>query len=401
MKDRLSYLTLRLCLFPLSLLPYRLLHALGKPLGTLAYHLVPKLRKRALANLAAAPALALSSDEVRRIAKASFQSLMITCLEYPKLARETDISRIAVCENPTKASEIMAQGRGVIFFCGHQSNWELLFLEGTSRMPGVAIGRPIKNKHLYRYVQAMRQKFGGTIIAPKEAIKEGMRGLKAGKFLGIVGDQGMPDSGFCSPFLGRNAWTSPMPALLSYKTNTPILVATTVRKAGKYHIHYSDPIYPDPDASKDTEVPRLMHEALALFEAGVKEHPEQWLWIHNRWKQQTTQVLKKRYRHDTIAVVLPSNLALIEQLPFLRTLYPTENITLFVPQALTHRVSIAAEVVPYTSLDDTLTGDLRFKLLFNLTGCKRIDHHFQKRSVLEVVHVQQLGETLKTLLCHG
>lgn len=398
---RLTYLLIRITTFPLSLLPYASLHALGKPLGTLAYHFIPTLRKRALANLAAAPDLSLPNGEVRRIAKASFQNLMITCLEYPKLAREKNISNIAVCDNPQGADEIMAKGKGAIFFCGHQANWELLFLEGTSRMPGVAIGRPIKNHYLYTFVQNMRQKFGGTIIAPKDAIKGGLRGLKQGKFFGIVGDQGMPDSGFCCPFLGRKAWTSPIPALLSYKTNTPIIVATTVRKNGKYHIRYSDPIYPNTSASKQTEVPHLMTRALALFEQGVKEHPEQWLWIHNRWKQQTTQVLKKRYRHDTIAVFIPEDPKFIDQLPTLREIYPTEEITIFVPKTIAAQLSISAEVVPYSHLEETLIDDLRFKLLINLTKSEKIDRHYQKRSCLEVVHPEGFDDKLKTLLCHG
>ena len=59
-------------------------------------------------------------------------------------------------------------------------------------MPGVAIGRPVKNHFLYNWVVSMREKYGGKIIAPNQAIKEGLRGLKKGAFLGIVGDQGCP-----------------------------------------------------------------------------------------------------------------------------------------------------------------------------------------------------------------
>ena len=77
---------------------------------------------------------------------------MITCLEYAKFAKEKEISRVVICENPEAAQAILNEGKGIIFFCGHQSNWEVLFLEGTSRMPGVAIGRPIKNQKLYDWV---------------------------------------------------------------------------------------------------------------------------------------------------------------------------------------------------------------------------------------------------------
>ncbi len=393
----ITYLLIRLVTLPFLFLPYKAIHKLGKHLGTLAYYCIPKFRKRALSNLALAKDLHLSNKEIRRIAKESIQSLMITCLEYPKLSIEKKISRIASCDNPEEADALMANGKGVIFFCGHQANWELLFLEGTTRMPGVAIGRPIKNHYLYNWVLKMRQKFGGIIITPKNAIKEGLRGLKNGAFLGIVGDQGMPDSGYSSPFLGREAWTSPVPALLAYKTNTPLIVATTIRENGKYRIHYSPALFPNQDASKETEVKRLMDEALCLFENSIKTRPEQWLWVHNRWKLQTVGLLKRPYRQDSIALFLPENDALISKLSTIRTLYPKEHISLFVPKSLQDKINFQAEVHPYTNLKETLKDDYRFKLIFNFTDNSNINKHYKKRSAATIGNPKTIEE-LQTLV---
>ncbi|NGX59761.1 MAG: Lipid A biosynthesis lauroyltransferase [Chlamydiae bacterium] len=385
----ISYLIIRLFTLPFAFLSYRVIHFLGRHLGSLAYYLIPKFRKRALSNLALSD-LGLSNACIRNTAKASIQSLMITCLEYPKLARETDISRIALAENPEEANAIMAKGKGIIFFCGHQSNWELLFLEGTSRMPGVAIGRPIKNHYLYDWIQKIRQKFGGTIITPKNGIKEGLRGLRRGAFLGIVGDQGMPDSGFSSSFLGREAWTSPAPAMLAYKTQTPIIVATTRREKGKYRIHYSKAIYPNPDIPKEQEVDRLMKEALQLFEESIRKRPEEWLWIHNRWKQQTLDRIKRPYRQDSLALFLSEDENLIEQLPRLRALYPREKITIFVPKALREKILLQEEIHSYTHLSEVLHDDFRFKLIYNFTGNFRIDRHYKKRATQVVAHPKDI-----------
>jgi Kdo2-lipid IVA lauroyltransferase/acyltransferase len=243
-----TYLLIRLFTLPFAFLPYRAIHACGRLLGTLVYHLVPGYRKRALSNLALA--LKLPNKEIRTLAKKSLQTLATTCLEYPKLAREKQIHRIAECENPETAESLISKGQGVIFFCGHQSNWELLFLEGTSRMPGAAIGRPTKNHYLYDWIQSIRQKFGGTMLPRKDAIRGGLKALREGKFLGIVGDQALPESGYSSLFLGRLAWTSPLPALLAYKTNSPLFVATTRYEKGKYRIRYSEPLYPNPQPQK-------------------------------------------------------------------------------------------------------------------------------------------------------
>lgn len=387
----ITYLIIRLLTLPFAYLPYSVIHWIGTKLGTFAYSAIPKFRKRALSNLALSD-LGLSIEEIKDTAKASIQSLMITCLEYPRLSKEKVISRIALCENPEEADAIMAKGKGVIFFCGHQANWELLFLEGTSRMPGVAIGRPIKNRYLYNWVQAMRQKFGGKMITPKNALKEGLRALKKGSFLGILGDQGMPDSGFSSPFFGRPAYTSPAPALLAYKTNTPIIVATMRRETGKYIIHYSKPIYPHPEEGMEEEIRRLMLETLKIYEESIRKRAHEWLWVHNRWKQQTLDTIKKPYRQDSIAFFLPDDETLLKDLSKLRHLYPTEHIALFVPNRFQDKISIQAEVFPYDELKNTLQDDFRFKLVFNFTENREIERHYNKRSMHTIARLKNFSE---------
>src|ERR1700722_16945171 len=141
----ISFITLKVILWPLRWLPFSFIHKLGALLGKCVFHLSAKFRKRTLSNLSLALDLNLSRDEILFIAKQSIENLMITCLEYSKFAALKNIHTIAQCENPEIASPVMGRGIPVIFFCGHQANWEVLFLEGTSRMPGVAIGRPVKN----------------------------------------------------------------------------------------------------------------------------------------------------------------------------------------------------------------------------------------------------------------
>ena len=371
----INYVLFRILTFPLQFLPYKLLSKLGKGLGLLVYYAYPKYRKRALSNLALATDLNLTPEEIVSLAKQSIQSLTTTFLEYPRLYQENNIASIASCENPEIAASLIKEGKGVIFFCGHQANLELLFLEGTSRMPGVAIGRPIANQPLYEWVLRLRQKFGGTIIPPRDAYRASVKALKAGKFLGIVGDQGMPDSGFLCPFLGRDAWTSPLPALLSKRTGAPIIVATIRREQGKYIIHYSDPIEPQED------VEAQMKQVLKLFEASIKARPHEWLWVHNKWKQQLPGRLKKGFRQDSVAFIFGNDPEALQWLPKLRELYPTEQVTAFVPQGLP--ASSLCEIKPYQQLSDLLTPDYRFKLIVDFTRTPRLADHFKQLSALQ------------------
>lgn len=384
----INYILFRLVAIPLSLLPYRTIHFLGNKLGLALYYLYPKYRKRALSNLALASDLKLSPEEIVCLAKESLQNLMITSLEYPKLAREKDISRIATCDNPEPALEIIKSGKGIIFFCGHQANWEVLFLEGTSRMPGVAIGRPITNRFLYNWVVKIRQKYGGKIIPPQNALKEGLRALKAGSFLGIVGDQGMPNSGYSSPFFGRKAWTSPLPALLSSRTGCPIMVAMTRRVDGKYRIRYSDPIWP----KEEIDIDGLMRPALSYLEQSIQQEPSQWLWIHNRWKQQLPGRLPRRFRQEAISIVFPEKKELLDLLPRMRELYPTEFLTAFIPETLKGAfIPEDIEVKTYKTIEDILTTDYRFKLVFNFTDDKRIRSHFLNLSAFNILSLRDFN----------
>ena len=379
--NALSYHSIRWATTSIGRLPSNFVNSLGKWLGRALYYLLPKFRKRALSNLALATDLNLSNKEIPALAKLSFENLATTLLEYGKLCVCKNLDFVT-CENHHKAEQILKGGKGVIFFCAHQANWEILFLEGASRMPGVAIGRPIKNKLLYQWITTIRERFGGTIIAPKDAIKEGLRALKQGKFLGIVGDQGMPESNFSTNFLGRRAYTSPVPALLAYKTGCPIIFAETVRlQNGNYKIRYNDPIYADTSKPKGEEVFTLMSKVLSQLELSIKRHPDQWMWQHNRWKQETPAEVFYAYRYDSILIILPKHFD--PEIPkLLRAIYPRVFITALAPSKVEK-----IETILYT--DEPLIDDYRFKLVFNFTDFP-VARHYLKFSAHKVLSISDL-----------
>ncbi len=394
-KESFHYHLLRIGTFPLSLMPYSWLHSLGKVLGLIAFYCMRDYRKRTLSNLALAKTLSLSKKELVRIAKKSFQNLAINCLEYPRLARETDFSKVISCENPEVANHLYSQGKGIIFFCGHQSNWEVLFLDGTTRMRGVAIGKSIKNKRLYQWIVSMREKNGGKIISPHNAVREGFRALKKGTFIGIVGDQGMPDSGYSFPFFGRRAWTSTAPALLSYKTGCPILFAATRRVPGGYRIRYSDPIWPDLTKPLEEEVVSMMDQALSLMQESIKKSPGEWLWQHNRWKQQTLKTLYKRFRQDCVCIILPQEEEALQKilphLPTLKMIYSVDFLSLVAPNCCRGQTLIETdEIIYYSDLKETLLDDFRFKLIFDFTTYAPIRRHYEGLSAFEILDLPTL-----------
>lgn len=400
-KARLSFYLIRILTFPFSLLSYRKLHSIGNFVGLLAFYLIPKYRKRSLSNLALAKDLHLTEKQIIKTTKKSFQNLAINILEYPKFAKETDFSKIITCTNPEKALEIYNKGTGIIFFCGHQANWETLFLDGNLRMKGVAIGKPTKNKYLYQWIISIREKTGGRVITPKNALREGLKSLKKGIFLGIVGDQGMPDSNYSYPFFGRKAWNSTAPALLAYKTNSPIMVATVKRKNDIYYIDYSEPIWPDLEKPLDQEITRLMDKSLFILQESIKENLDQWLWQHNRWKQQSPKDIRKRFRHDSLSIILPEKedefKRIYNHLKTLKHIYQNAFLILHIPEKYAENFDIiqADEINTYKNIKDVLTKDYRPKIIFNFHGHKKIKKHFKKLSAFEVLTEKNIRKIAK------
>ena len=141
-----------------------------------------------------------------------------------------------------------------------------------------------------------------------------------------------------------------------------------------------------------------MDEALSLLEKSIQKAPGVWLWQHNRWKQQTPHKITKRFRHDCLCVVMPPDRTAFEHiakhLPTLKEIYPTEFISLFIPESL-RGIAIpleTAEKLYYKELKGTLLNDYRFKLVLNFTSFEKIRSHYRKLSAFEVLNLAELTD---------
>ncbi|MDN3504066.1 MAG: hypothetical protein P0S95_00645 [Rhabdochlamydiaceae bacterium] len=387
-RDLATFATVWLFANLISFLPYSLLHKLGNGIGKLLYHMVPKFRKRTLSNLSLAKSLNLSELQKATVAKESFSNLVINCLEYAKLKRDRKLHKRLICENPELAARLIKSGQGVIFFCAHQANFEALFLEGTSRMPGVAVGNQFKNRYLTQWITSIRERFGGKILTQDEVIKEGMRALKKGKFLGLVGDQSLPSGGYYAPFLGTGAWTSPAPAMLSYKMKCPLIFASIRREKGKYYIHYSEPVWPNREKPMKEEINRLMQSMIEPLEKSIAQNPGQWMWQHNKWKQETPENVYYQFRHETILIILPKGNKFDSLLPMFEKIYPNAFLTLQLPTA--KKLPFSGETIYYENQSDLFQTDTQTKLVFNFSGNDQLKRHYLKQTAFEVVDLADL-----------
>ncbi|WP_213318227.1 lipid A biosynthesis lauroyl acyltransferase [Chlamydiifrater volucris] len=315
------YLSISTIIRILNYFPTTLIHSSGKILGKIAYKFLKDYRNTALRNLALAyPKKTFSERE--KIAKQSFAHLGITLLEIlsiGKIAKKIDnIVRVETesTKNPSFPAKIisdleleesykrLSNGQGLIAFCGHQANWELPFLFITKNYSGLALAKTVKNQLLNRKICKLRELYKGKITSPENGINKCLKALNLGKLVGIVGDQALLMSTYSYPLFGNEAWTTVSPALLAYKTSCPVVAITISREPKGYVIRPSPPLVADKNLPPKEACSALMDQLMHFLETGIRYQPEQWMWLHKRWKKKLSPSLKKKFSFSRVLILL-------------------------------------------------------------------------------------------------
>lgn len=383
----------------ISYLPRPLLVRLANALGSTVYFFASTLRKTALSNISLAfPQISRRSK--KQMARHSFCHLGLTLLEYGLLERKKgDLSSFATCLNPMQATDLEKRHGGIIYVSAHIANWEIPFIETNTRVRGIAVGRPLRSIKMTGRINSIRASTGGYIVSPREAMQTAGRRLKEGYFFGFVGDQGLPESSYSGLFLGRLAFSTSAPALLAYRNNVPIVVANTCRRNGKQIIWYSPPIYPDRSAPLKKEVVRLSDAVMHDLEMGVVQAPEQWMWLHNRWKRPTGLGLLKEFRYETILILYPKDpellAPLLEMSDVFRMLYPHHDIAVCLPSYHRQSPVAGAKVFIYEDESEAFIDTIDYKLVYNFTNIQGIERYYLKKCALMTLGIEAICSKLK------
>ena len=280
----------------IRLLPYGVCRAVAAVTGEAIFRFAPRRRRIARANLRIAfPEL----DEAQRLnlARRSCRSFILTCLEGAKFLTRFDLRRAekTVREIVDGAEEAINQARaihevagGCVFVVPHLGNWEYLAHAGA--LAGIPLSipvRPLDNRKLEASLYEMRASSGQEILAKKNAFFHLREALRKGRSVAILADQNAGGEGIDAPFFGRPARTTPAPAALAVLYNRPIVLISCLRKgdAQRYEVLLSEPIAPDMNAgSARKEIERLTRAMNEETENFIRRGPDQYLWIHDRWK---------------------------------------------------------------------------------------------------------------------
>jgi len=284
------YLAAVSAIFLIRLLPRRFALLLAAAFGSLSFDLVSRQREKALSHLRFAYGGEKSEEEIRKIARACFVNCAKSAADwvlYPRFNRNnwnSVVRRDGIFE---RVDQILAKGKGIIMLTGHFGNWEMLASTFTTfGYPGAVVGRKIYYEPFNRLIVNTRLSKGVKTFYRDESPRDMLKAIKANQILGIVADQDVDSiEGIFVPFFGHLAYTPAAPAKLSIATGAPIVPAFTVREADdNYRIYMEEPIFPDPSAEREEEVLRITRLWNAQIEKYVRRYPQQWVWMHRRWK---------------------------------------------------------------------------------------------------------------------
>jgi len=269
-------------------LPRGALLSLGAALGSLAGRLDRRHTAIARENLLAAYGDAMSPPERERVLRGCwrhFGRIMFDALAFPRLDR-TALGGILRVEGLEHARKAMAVGRGMLVFSAHYGHWEAgAYAMGLLDVPFAVIARPLDNPRLDRRLIALRGGTGNAVIPKRRAVRETMRALSRGAGVAILIDQDARQDGVFVPFFGRLASTTPTLALLALRTGAPIVpVFARVEADGTIAVRIEPVVEVMTTGDRDADVLRVTAACTAVVERWVRRDPDQWLWLHRRWK---------------------------------------------------------------------------------------------------------------------
>lgn len=264
----------------------RLVLWLGGAVGLAAYALGVR-RAVALSNLARAfPER--GQRELRALARRSYAALGRSLAEMALSLRMPDdeLERLVRFDGFERYLQARAGGRGVVIAVAHFGSWELVARAGARRgMPLTAITRPLRGR-FNRWLLAARRSGGLRELPDKGATGDALSVLRRGETLAVVVDQNMlPRRGIFVDFFGTSACTTPAAAVFALRSGAPLLAAFPVRQAdGRHVVQFEGPFAAPPGTPAAEAVRRLTQEVTRAVERAVRAHPEQWFWVHRRWK---------------------------------------------------------------------------------------------------------------------
>jgi Kdo2-lipid IVA lauroyltransferase/acyltransferase len=289
MKEWLEYAVAWSVLKVTGALPRALARATGAGLARMLFRLTPKLRKTAEFNLQLAfPEW--SEAQRKATMRAMVRNLGWMAAEFARLPRYSrkNIEQIMVLDGNENFLEGQRRGKGVLFLTAHMGAWELSsFAHALYGYPLHYMARPLDNRWLDALVNRYRGLSGNAPIFKNESARAMLKILKEAGTIGILADQNtMREEGQFVDFFGTPACTTTGIARVALHTDAAVVPGYAVwdRSLNKYRLRFEPPLELVRTGNMESDVLENTKRFASVTEQIIRKYPEQWVWVHARWK---------------------------------------------------------------------------------------------------------------------
>ena len=289
MRERIEYLAAWSLLKGMGLLPRWLARPLGAMLARIAYWARPSLRRAANFNLAIAfpewtPAM--RRHVIRKMVR-NIGWMGAEFTQFPKYNR-ANIERVIILDGNENYLEAMRRGEGLFFLTGHMGPWELSsFAHAVYGYPCHFLARQIDNRRVDALVNSYRCLSGCRVIEKNDAARSVLRYLREGGAIGVLADQNTSlEEGVFVPFFGIPACSTSGLARIALRTGASVVpgYAFWDEAIGKYRLRFEPAVELVRTGDEDQDVIANTAKFMKVVEDFARAHPDQWLWVHKRWK---------------------------------------------------------------------------------------------------------------------
>jgi len=288
MKNRIEYIVFILFSFSFSLLGLNLSRKIAPLLAFVFFYFIPIRKKVVIENLQIAfPNSDPASN--KKLAFRIYSSFAVTLVEIMCLPflKKSELADALDCSNPELIIEKYNEGNGVILLSSHFGNWEFGAIATAiqTQLPFSVVVKPLRNPLVNEWMNKARTKFGNEIVPLGISIRRTYQTLKEKKIVAMVADQRGPKDGAKVDFFGKKVPAYTGPAVLSLKTGASLICGITIRSEDhKYKMVLVEISQDNLPASEEDKILELSQRYISYLEKVIREHPEQWLWMHKRWK---------------------------------------------------------------------------------------------------------------------
>ena len=256
-------------------------------MGTLGFRVFPRYRTMAIRNLTSVFGDAWDEARIHATARDVFRHIGMNLMEFLRFPGTNGerLDALVRVEGEEHARAAMARGKGILAITSHFGNFELFAATFARRgYPLSVIARNADDDGTNALINGLREGMGYHVFPRSNAARRSIAALRRNEVLGVLPDQN-DIGGIFVPFFGRAAATAAGPATMALRTGATVLPAFIHREPDNTHVvKIYPPIAYEDTGDREADVRNLTIAINEAIERAIREHPEQWFWLHNRWK---------------------------------------------------------------------------------------------------------------------